>query len=100
MPGLKFADGLIPVIVQDTKTCAILMMAYANEEEYGSPAKPVTPTTTAGAGKNSGRKARRAVTSRRSCGSLWTATRTALSMKSNKRGSLPHGVYVVLLRTL
>ena len=32
MPGLKFADGLIPVIVQDTKTCAILMMAYANEE--------------------------------------------------------------------
>ena len=32
MDGLKFTDGLIPVIVQDSKTCAVLMMAYANEE--------------------------------------------------------------------
>jgi phosphoribosyl-AMP cyclohydrolase len=31
--SLKFSDGgLIPVIVQDTKTREVLMMAYANEE--------------------------------------------------------------------
>ena len=32
MPALKFENGLIPVIVQDTATREILMMAYANEE--------------------------------------------------------------------
>ncbi len=32
MLSLKFADGLIPVIVQDAGSCAVLMMAYANEE--------------------------------------------------------------------
>jgi phosphoribosyl-AMP cyclohydrolase len=32
MLSLKFADGLIPVIVQDEKTREILMMAYANDE--------------------------------------------------------------------
>jgi phosphoribosyl-AMP cyclohydrolase len=33
MLSLKFSEGgLIPVIVQDTKTREILMMAYANEE--------------------------------------------------------------------
>ncbi|MGB8220098.1 MAG: phosphoribosyl-AMP cyclohydrolase [Methanoregula sp.] len=33
MLPLRFSDGgLIPVIVQDTKTRDILMMAYANEE--------------------------------------------------------------------
>jgi phosphoribosyl-AMP cyclohydrolase len=33
MVPLRFSDGgLIPVIVQDTKTRDILMMAYANEE--------------------------------------------------------------------
>jgi phosphoribosyl-AMP cyclohydrolase len=33
MLALKFSDGgLIPVIVQDTKTREVLMMAYANEE--------------------------------------------------------------------
>jgi phosphoribosyl-AMP cyclohydrolase len=32
MLSLKFADGLIPVIVQDAKNCSVLMMAYANEE--------------------------------------------------------------------
>ncbi|MFA5237402.1 MAG: phosphoribosyl-AMP cyclohydrolase [Methanoregula sp.] len=32
MLSLKFSDGgLIPVIVQDTKTREVLMMAYANE---------------------------------------------------------------------
>ncbi|MFA5220948.1 MAG: phosphoribosyl-AMP cyclohydrolase [Methanoregula sp.] len=30
--NLKFADGLIPVIVQDEKNRQVLMMAYANEE--------------------------------------------------------------------
>ncbi|MDD1702446.1 MAG: phosphoribosyl-AMP cyclohydrolase [Methanoregula sp.] len=33
MLALKFSDGgLIPVIVQDTKSREVLMMAYANEE--------------------------------------------------------------------
>jgi len=32
MLSLKFADGLIPVIVQDAQSRDILMMAYANEE--------------------------------------------------------------------
>ena len=32
MIQLKFPDGLIPVVVQDTKTRDILMVAYANEE--------------------------------------------------------------------
>jgi len=32
MLDLKFVDGLIPVIVQDTETCEVLMMAYANYE--------------------------------------------------------------------
>jgi phosphoribosyl-AMP cyclohydrolase len=31
MLDLKFVDGLIPVIVQDTKTRDVLMMAYAND---------------------------------------------------------------------
>ncbi len=35
MLNLKFVDNLIPVIVQDEKTHAILMMAYANEEAVG-----------------------------------------------------------------
>jgi len=32
MLNLKFADGLIPVIVQDAKSHEVLMMAYANNE--------------------------------------------------------------------
>ena len=32
MLTLKFADGLIPVIVQDAGTKDVLMMAYANDE--------------------------------------------------------------------
>ena len=32
MLNLKFAEGLIPVIVQDATTRDVLMMAYANEE--------------------------------------------------------------------
>lgn len=32
MLNLKFADGLIPVIVQDAQNREVLMMAYANEE--------------------------------------------------------------------
>jgi phosphoribosyl-AMP cyclohydrolase len=32
MPDLKFADGLIPVIVQDAQSKDVLMMAWANEE--------------------------------------------------------------------
>jgi len=32
MLNLKFADGLIPVIVQDAKSREVLMMAYANDE--------------------------------------------------------------------
>jgi phosphoribosyl-AMP cyclohydrolase len=32
MLNLKFADGLIPVIVQDQKSREVLMMAYANDE--------------------------------------------------------------------
>jgi len=32
MLNLKFVDGLIPVIVQDTGTREVLMMAYANED--------------------------------------------------------------------
>jgi len=32
MLNLKFVDGLIPVIVQDSKSCEVLMMAYANDE--------------------------------------------------------------------
>lgn len=32
MLSLKFADGLIPVIVQDAQSRDILMMAYANDE--------------------------------------------------------------------
>jgi phosphoribosyl-AMP cyclohydrolase len=32
MLNLKFADGLIPVIVQDARSKDVLMMAYANEE--------------------------------------------------------------------
>jgi len=32
MLNLKFADGLIPVIVQDAQSREVLMMAYANEE--------------------------------------------------------------------
>ncbi|MCX6688288.1 MAG: phosphoribosyl-AMP cyclohydrolase [Methanoregula sp.] len=35
MLDLKFVDNLIPVIVQDEKTHAVLMMAYANEEAVG-----------------------------------------------------------------
>ena len=32
MLNLKFVDGLIPVIVQDSATREVLMMAYANDE--------------------------------------------------------------------
>lgn len=32
MLTLKFADGLIPVIVQDAASREVLMMAYANDE--------------------------------------------------------------------
>jgi phosphoribosyl-AMP cyclohydrolase len=32
MLNLKFADGLIPVIVQDSQSHEVLMMAYANDE--------------------------------------------------------------------
>ena len=32
MPGLNYSNGLIPVIVQDAGTRAVLMMAFANEE--------------------------------------------------------------------
>ena len=32
MLSLKFADGLIPVIVQDAQSRDVLMMAYANNE--------------------------------------------------------------------
>ena len=32
MLNLKFVDGLIPVIVQDSKSREVLMMAYANNE--------------------------------------------------------------------
>ncbi|HEX3002401.1 MAG TPA: phosphoribosyl-AMP cyclohydrolase [Methanoregula sp.] len=32
MLSLKFADSLIPVIVQDAQTREVLMMAYANDE--------------------------------------------------------------------
>lgn len=32
MLDLKFIDGLVPVIVQDTETHEVLMMAYANDE--------------------------------------------------------------------
>ena len=32
MLNLKFADGLIPVIVQDARNREVLMMAYANDE--------------------------------------------------------------------
>jgi len=32
MLSLKFADGLIPVIVQDAQSRDVLMMAYANDE--------------------------------------------------------------------
>ncbi|MDD1685498.1 phosphoribosyl-AMP cyclohydrolase [Methanoregula sp.] len=32
MLPLKFADGLIPVIVQDAQSREVLMMAYANDE--------------------------------------------------------------------
>lgn len=32
MLNLKFVDGLIPVIVQDSKSREVLMMAYANDE--------------------------------------------------------------------
>jgi phosphoribosyl-AMP cyclohydrolase len=32
MPELKYVEGLIPVIVQDSGSREILMMAYANEE--------------------------------------------------------------------
>lgn len=32
MLNLKFAEGLIPVIVQDTQSREVLMMAYANDE--------------------------------------------------------------------
>ena len=32
MLDLKFVDKLIPVIVQDTETHEVLMMAYANDE--------------------------------------------------------------------
>jgi phosphoribosyl-AMP cyclohydrolase len=32
MLDLKFADGLIPVIVQDAQSREVLMMAYANNE--------------------------------------------------------------------
>jgi phosphoribosyl-AMP cyclohydrolase len=32
MLTLKFADGLIPVVVQDATSRDVLMMAYANEE--------------------------------------------------------------------
>ncbi|MDD1702172.1 MAG: phosphoribosyl-AMP cyclohydrolase [Methanoregula sp.] len=32
MLSLKFADGLLPVIVQDVTSRKVLMMAYANDE--------------------------------------------------------------------
>ena len=32
MLNLKFVDGLIPVIVQDSQSREVLMMAYANDE--------------------------------------------------------------------
>jgi phosphoribosyl-AMP cyclohydrolase len=35
MLNLKFAEGLIPVIVQDAQSKDVLMMAYANEEAVG-----------------------------------------------------------------
>lgn len=28
------SDGMVPVIVQDYKTCEVLMLAYMNEESY------------------------------------------------------------------
>lgn len=32
MLNLKFVDGLIPVVVQDTKSREVLMVAFANEQ--------------------------------------------------------------------
>jgi phosphoribosyl-AMP cyclohydrolase len=32
MLNVKFIDGLVPVIVQDSKSREVLMMAYANDE--------------------------------------------------------------------
>ncbi|HOX34263.1 MAG TPA: phosphoribosyl-AMP cyclohydrolase [Methanoregulaceae archaeon] len=32
---LRYSDGLIPVVVQDASTKAVLMLAYANEEAVG-----------------------------------------------------------------
>jgi phosphoribosyl-AMP cyclohydrolase len=32
MLTIKFVDGLVPVIVQDSKSREVLMMAYANDE--------------------------------------------------------------------
>ena len=35
MIPLHYSDGLIPVVVQDASTNAVLMVAYANEEAVG-----------------------------------------------------------------
>ncbi len=35
MIQLTYSNGLIPVVVQDTATRAVLMVAYANEEAVG-----------------------------------------------------------------
>ena len=60
MSVLTFVEGLIPVIVQDSYSREILMMAYANEEAVRLSRKPDMHIITAGAERNSGKKVKKA----------------------------------------
>lgn len=40
----KYTDGLVPVIVQDTKTLKVLMMGYMNEEAWNKTQQEETIT--------------------------------------------------------
>jgi phosphoribosyl-AMP cyclohydrolase len=77
MSDLKFTDGLIPVIVQDARSKDVLMMAWANEEAVRLTQETGFAHYYSRSRKKLWKKGEESGISRRSHGSLPTATRTA-----------------------